>query len=66
MVSTDVVTVPKSPTSRASPNSIFIIKLIAFRQGQRKHPIMSFFSAQMTQQEMREIVEYYSGLTPQF
>ena len=37
-------------------------QLMAFRSGQRKHPVMSFFSVQMTPEELRQIVDYYSGL----
>ena len=37
-------------------------QLSAFRSGQRIHPTMSFFSGQMTPEELGEIVEYYSAL----
>ena len=37
-------------------------QIMAFRSGARKHPEMNFFSGQMTQQEIQQIVEYYSKL----
>jgi cytochrome c553 len=37
-------------------------QLIAFRTGQRKHPAMNFFSGQMTQEELQQIVDYFSAL----
>jgi cytochrome c553 len=37
-------------------------QLMAFRAGQRKHPVMSFFSVQMTPEELRQTVDYYSAL----
>jgi cytochrome c553 len=40
-------------------------QLVAFRTGQRKHPTMSFFSGQMTREELEQIVDYYSGLPKQ-
>jgi len=36
-------------------------QLNAFRTGQRKHPEMNFFSGQMTQEELQQIVDYHSG-----
>jgi cytochrome c553 len=35
---------------------------MAFRSGTRKHPEMNFFSRQMTQQEIEQIVAYYAKL----
>ena len=37
-------------------------QLIAFRSGQRRHPQMSFFSVQMSQDELQQIVDYFSAL----
>ena len=37
-------------------------QLSAFRSGQRIHPTMSFFSVQLTREELEGIVEYYSAL----
>jgi cytochrome c553 len=37
-------------------------QIMAFRSGARKHPEMNFFSGQMTQQEIEQIVQYYSKL----
>jgi cytochrome c553 len=37
-------------------------QLLAFRGGQRVHPTMNFFSAQMTRDELEQIVDYYAGL----
>jgi len=37
-------------------------QIMAFRSGTRKHPEMNFFSGQMTQQEIEQIVQYYAGL----
>jgi cytochrome c553 len=39
-------------------------QLLAFRRGQRGHPYMSFFSGQMTQEELQQIADYYSSLPP--
>ena len=50
------------PHLAGQPEQYLYNQLVAFRQGQRKHPIMTFFSTQMTQQELQEIVEYYSNL----
>jgi cytochrome c553 len=40
-------------------------QLMAFRTGQRQHPEMNFFSGQMTQEELQQIADYYSGLRAQ-
>ncbi len=40
-------------------------QLLAFRSGQRRHPTMNFFSGQMTQDELQQIADYYSGLPSQ-
>jgi cytochrome c553 len=37
-------------------------QIMAFRSGARKHPEMNFFSGQMTQQEIEQIVQYYAKL----
>lgn len=37
-------------------------QLTAFRSGARSHPLMIFFSGQMTQEEMGEIIDYYARL----
>ena len=37
-------------------------QLLAFRKGERRHSVMNFFSGQMTQEELVEIVDYYSTL----
>jgi cytochrome c553 len=37
-------------------------QIMAFRSGARKHPEMNFFSGQMTQQEIEQIVQHYSKL----
>lgn len=37
-------------------------QIMAFRSGTRKHPEMNFFSGQMTQQEIEQIVQYYANL----
>ena len=37
-------------------------QIMAFRSGDRKHPEMNFFSGQMTQQEIEQIVQFYSRL----
>ena len=37
-------------------------QLLAFRDGHRTHPVMNFFSNQMSQDEMQQIIEFYAGL----
>jgi len=37
-------------------------QLTAFRSGTRRHPLMTFFSGQMTQDEMLQIIDYYARL----
>jgi len=37
-------------------------QLAAFRSGARSHPLMTFFSGQMTQEEMAQIIDYYARL----
>lgn len=37
-------------------------QLTAFRSAARSHPLMTFFSGQMTQEEMGEIIDYYARL----
>lgn len=37
-------------------------QLLAFRTGERRHSVMNFFSGQMTQEELVEIVDYYLTL----
>jgi cytochrome c553 len=37
-------------------------QLTAFRSGARRHPQMSFFSRQMTPEEMQQIIDYYARL----
>ena len=37
-------------------------QLLAFRSGQRRHPTMNFFSAQMTRDELEQIIDYYAAL----
>jgi cytochrome c553 len=47
----------------AGQNRIYLYnQVMTFRSGARKHPEMNFFSGQMTQQEIEEIVQYYSML----
>jgi cytochrome c553 len=44
-------------------NAIYLYnQIMAFRSGARRHPEMNFFSGQMTQQEIEQIVQYYSKL----
>ena len=37
-------------------------QLMAFRSGARRHPLMNFFSGQMTEEEMAQIIDYYTRL----
>lgn len=53
---------PSIPNLAGQQRQYLLNQLLAFRGGQRRHPQMSFFSAQMTQEELQQIVDYYSGL----
>jgi cytochrome c553 len=37
-------------------------QILAFRMAQRVHPTMSFFAAQLTREELEQIVDYYAAL----
>jgi cytochrome c553 len=53
---------PATP-NLAGQHAVYLYnQMAAFRVGARKHPEMNFFSGQMTQDEMRDIAEYYAGL----
>jgi cytochrome c553 len=40
-------------------------QLLAFRTGQREHPLMNFFAGQVDPDEVDELVDYYAGLPKQ-
>jgi cytochrome c553 len=50
------------PNLAGQPRDYLLGQLTAFRGGQRIHPTMSFFSGQMSREELDGIVEYYSTL----
>jgi len=62
MASMDWATTPAFQTSRGKNATYLHNQIMAFRSGARKHPEMNFFSGQMTQQEIEQIVQYYSKL----
>jgi cytochrome c553 len=40
-------------------------QLFQFRSGERKHPAMNFFSGQINQEELEQLVDYYASKTRQ-
>lgn len=47
----------------AGQSAIYLYnQIMTFRAGARQHPEMNFFSGQMTQQEIEQIVQYYADL----
>jgi cytochrome c553 len=47
----------------AGQNATYLYnQVMAFRSAARQHPEMNFFSGQMTQREIEEIVQYYAKL----
>jgi cytochrome c553 len=49
----------------AGQHSIYLRKqLLAFKNGQRKHPEMRYMARKLTDRELDELVVYYSTLPP--
>ena len=53
---------PSIPNLAGQGATYLYNQIMAFRSGARKHPEMNFFSGQMTQHEIDQIVQYYAKL----
>jgi len=56
---------PAIPNLAGQHRDYLYSQILAFRSNRRTHPTMRFFSGQMSQEELEQIVDYYSTLRPQ-